>query len=109
MTSVGYFLSKLPEIEEKYQNEELEAGEIPKEKFNHDDEDEKIIRKMKKEVKILQQDFTNTFPMICQIINQILDSRLMKNYAEAMEWLIELDTRISLNHLKLKVETEKQR
>ena len=89
-------------IDKKYANSMVvgpEEVEIP--------ESIHIVR-IKKHVKNLKVDFEDIFPLVEQLSYDLFESGQMDNYRDAMEWTIELETRLNIHYLEIKLENENQ-
>ena len=89
------------------ENLELEDVEIP-EAQNQWGADQEYIDNIKRHVKDLKDDFDVTFFMVQNQINDMILTRSMANFEDALESLIFLNRRMDLHHLKIKLEMEKQ-
>ena len=79
--------------------EELEDGELP----------ESIhIQRIKKCVKEIINDFDDTYHLIEKLTNDLCSTERMDNYEDLFTWVIELETRLNMYHLKMALENEAQ-
>ena len=93
--------------EANHENHEVEDSDMQEEP-NQWGTDQDYIDNIKKYVKTLKEDFCFTFQMVTELINEMEMTRRMDNFAGALESLITLYSKISIFHIKIKLETEKQ-